>query len=285
MLGTMAMAVALASLGAAQPAPGRAPAVVNQPAPLTSSNAAGRAVDGSNVDEPSASCGGQCGECGGCGGCSSCGGGCQGCGHCSLHGAMHNLFWRSHSTCDMAPPEWSCAETHGYYYFRPYNYGHVAAHQEFASAWGIDPRNPYSNEFLKTVYEQVEEKWRLETENPAGSQVEEIVPEPRRGQTSQKPGAFRPASVDRRVTPASPSSATARESSRPVRPASSAAKAAKSKAAAAPRVSAKSGAAKASAGPAPSGGRVSQASAVAPKDTAQDHEPQVVRGWQAKTSR
>ena len=41
---------------------------------------------------------------------------------------------------------------HGYYYFHPYHYSHVPAHQDFAGRIGIDPRNPYANDFFKTVY-------------------------------------------------------------------------------------------------------------------------------------
>jgi len=41
---------------------------------------------------------------------------------------------------------------HGYYYFCPYHYSHVPAHQDFAGRIGIDPRNPYANDFFKMVY-------------------------------------------------------------------------------------------------------------------------------------
>ncbi len=41
---------------------------------------------------------------------------------------------------------------HGYYYFHPYHYTHVPAQQAFASQFGADPRNPYSNDFFKVVY-------------------------------------------------------------------------------------------------------------------------------------
>jgi hypothetical protein len=41
---------------------------------------------------------------------------------------------------------------HGYYYFRPYNYMHVPTQQAYATQFGVDPRNPYSNDFFKVVY-------------------------------------------------------------------------------------------------------------------------------------
>lgn len=45
---------------------------------------------------------------------------------------------------------------HGYYYFQPYNVSHVALHQSIAAGWGIDARNPYSNEIFQKVYAQYE---------------------------------------------------------------------------------------------------------------------------------
>jgi hypothetical protein len=45
-------------------------------------------------------------------------------------------------------------EAHGYYYMHPYNYKHIALHQEFARRWGGDPKNPYSNEIFKQLEEE-----------------------------------------------------------------------------------------------------------------------------------
>lgn len=45
---------------------------------------------------------------------------------------------------------------HGYYYFHPYNVSHIALHQSIATSWGIDARNPYSNEIFQKVYAQYE---------------------------------------------------------------------------------------------------------------------------------
>lgn len=41
---------------------------------------------------------------------------------------------------------------HGYYYFHPYHPSHVAAHQAFVARFGVDPRNPYCNDFFRTIY-------------------------------------------------------------------------------------------------------------------------------------
>ena len=41
---------------------------------------------------------------------------------------------------------------HGYYYFYPYHPMHIPSQQAFASQFGMDPRNPYANDFFKVVY-------------------------------------------------------------------------------------------------------------------------------------
>jgi len=56
---------------------------------------------------------------------------------------------------------------HGYYYFRPYNYTHIAKQQQIAASWGADPRFPYSNEIFKTVYAQ----YRKDRAQPAAPQA------------------------------------------------------------------------------------------------------------------
>lgn len=152
MLSTLTVAWALAAT-AAQPQPISAPA--SEP---------------SVADSYDDGYGGDCG-------CEACGGGC---GH-SCDPLAH-LFWRCHSPCNMAPPEPPCSDSHGYYYFRPYNYGHVAAHQEFAAEWGIDTRNPYSNEIFQGIYERAEAE---PVEVRPGRPIEEVPgpaePAPRGG--------------------------------------------------------------------------------------------------------
>jgi hypothetical protein len=44
----------------------------------------------------------------------------------------------------------------GYYYFRPYNALHVAAHQREVGALGGDPRDPYDNRGFQAIYREVE---------------------------------------------------------------------------------------------------------------------------------
>jgi hypothetical protein len=39
-------------------------------------------------------------------------------------------------------------ESHGYYYFQPYNYQHLPAHQQFVASFGGDIRNPYDVSIL-----------------------------------------------------------------------------------------------------------------------------------------
>lgn len=68
------------------------------------------------------------------------------------------LFWCRHSTCDMLERVWYFPESHGYYYFRPYNHNHIGQHQNLATQWGIDPRNPYSNEIFQGIYQTVESR-------------------------------------------------------------------------------------------------------------------------------
>jgi hypothetical protein len=41
---------------------------------------------------------------------------------------------------------------HGYYYFHPYHHTHVVYEQQFASQFGMDPRNPHANDVFKMVY-------------------------------------------------------------------------------------------------------------------------------------
>ena len=60
------------------------------------------------------------------------------------------------STCNMHPHYAYQPEHHGYYYFRPYNYTNVLAHQSVVAQWGGDPRSPYSRAMFIPVYEQFE---------------------------------------------------------------------------------------------------------------------------------
>lgn len=61
------------------------------------------------------------------------------------------------------------AEPKTYYYFRPYNYQHIAQHQDIAEQQWAAPRHlPYTNQMFEEIYEQIElgdkERERLEAE-------------------------------------------------------------------------------------------------------------------------
>lgn len=60
------------------------------------------------------------------------------------------------STCNMYQHFPYQPDNHGYYYFRPYNYTAVWAHQQWTAQIGGDPRNPYSRALFIPVYEQFE---------------------------------------------------------------------------------------------------------------------------------
>ncbi len=68
---------------------------------------------------------------------------CDGTGGCWRHG---------YNWADMPQHYPYYPPMHGYYYFRPYHYTHVPTQQGFATQFGVDPRNPYSNDFFKVVY-------------------------------------------------------------------------------------------------------------------------------------
>jgi len=62
---------------------------------------------------------------------------------------------------------------HGYYYFHPYHYTHVPAQQAFTSQFGVDTRNPYSNDFFKVVYAE----YRASLIRPASEPIGTPPPE------------------------------------------------------------------------------------------------------------
>ena len=59
---------------------------------------------------------------------------------------------RLRSTCNMSPHVMYYPEAHGYYYFRPYNWPRVVAHQQIVTRWGGDWRDPYKNDVFERVY-------------------------------------------------------------------------------------------------------------------------------------
>lgn len=100
--------------------------------------------------------------------CNPCGGGkccrdrcCRlGCCRCCMLGcgiwARHGLPSTWHPPGNMLPHLPYCAEPKTYYYFRPYNYQHIAQHQDTAQTWGAARHAPYSNEMFKEVYAEFE---------------------------------------------------------------------------------------------------------------------------------
>jgi hypothetical protein len=60
------------------------------------------------------------------------------------------------STCNMYQHYPYFPTNHGYYYFAPYNYTMVWAHQQWITTIGGDPRNPYTRAMFIPIYEQFE---------------------------------------------------------------------------------------------------------------------------------
>jgi hypothetical protein len=89
-----------------------------------------------------------------------CGRGCRGghWGHWGYDMPQHYVYY---------PP------MHGYYYFHPYHYSHVPAQQAFASTFGVDTRNPYSNDFFKVVYAEYKSSLVRPSTEPIGTPVPE----------------------------------------------------------------------------------------------------------------
>ncbi|MEX0819630.1 MAG: hypothetical protein WD070_08545 [Pirellulaceae bacterium] len=48
------------------------------------------------------------------------------------------------------------AEPKNYYYFRPYNWFHIADQQREVTSYGGDTRHPYANDLFQEVYEAIE---------------------------------------------------------------------------------------------------------------------------------
>lgn len=47
-----------------------------------------------------------------------------------------------------------------YYYFRPYNYRHIATQIDDAQTWGADRKLPYSNAMFQEVYADLGMQWK-----------------------------------------------------------------------------------------------------------------------------
>jgi len=57
-----------------------------------------------------------------------------------------------HNTCNMPQHHRYFPQSHGNYYFRPYNYHTIRFHQDVVTRYGGDRRNPYSNSIFADIY-------------------------------------------------------------------------------------------------------------------------------------
>ncbi|KKL45438.1 hypothetical protein LCGC14_2355690, partial [marine sediment metagenome] len=91
---------------------------------------------------------------------------------CGCEGSCVDCFWGQwiHSTCNMPQHHAYYPPLHGYYYFRPYHPGHLAAQQQFVGQWGGDVRHPYTNQIFQTVYAE------YQAEHPAAPAPESEPP-------------------------------------------------------------------------------------------------------------
>jgi hypothetical protein len=110
-----------------------------------------------------AGCNAECCEGDSCGDCG------LGCGHCGFL-CQRKALLCPHGNCGPHFPYEQQPKT--YYYFRPYNYRHIAEHQDEAEAWGADRKMPYSNAIFQDVYADLAEQWKA-----AEPIEEEIAPE------------------------------------------------------------------------------------------------------------
>ena len=62
--------------------------------------------------------------------------------------------------CSMPPHYMYFPQSHGNYYFRPYNYRHVEQQQREAEAWGADGRQPYARTLFDKLYTDMEPKMK-----------------------------------------------------------------------------------------------------------------------------
>jgi hypothetical protein len=116
------------------------------------------------------------------GGCSSCGGGAGGGdgygGYDGAGGYGGGGGGGAGSTCGLVQHYPYYPMLHGYYYFHPYHHDHVIAHQGFASSFGLDPRNPYSNDFFKAIYAEYRASQRNYGTMLRDGTPEEVIPTP-----------------------------------------------------------------------------------------------------------
>jgi hypothetical protein len=93
-----------------------------------------------------------------------------GCGGC--HAAHEGGVFGDHAgACSMPPHYMYYPESHGHYYFRPYNYRTILRHQDSVGRYGGDRRHPYDNRLFQSLYEEVDGavQEELEVPNPASA--------------------------------------------------------------------------------------------------------------------
>lgn len=76
---------------------------------------------------------------------------------CNAYGSGHLAACAAaggcyHNTCNMPQHHRYFPQSHGYYYFRPYNHHTIRLHQNAVTRYGGDPRNPYSNKIFDDIY-------------------------------------------------------------------------------------------------------------------------------------
>lgn len=86
-------------------------------------------------------------------------------------GMAHGICLGSSRGCDMPLHYAYYPPMHGYYYLHPYHHSHIPAHQAIAARLGMDPRNPYSNDFFKLIYAEYRASQRGDAAAPG-----EVVP-------------------------------------------------------------------------------------------------------------
>ncbi len=84
------------------------------------------------------------------------------CDECIPVGHHHHSVWGIWGLPDPchAPGGWTqhipyVAHPKNYYYFRPYNYFHIADHQNEVANYGGNPKHPYSNRVFQRAYDRV----------------------------------------------------------------------------------------------------------------------------------
>ncbi len=93
--------------------------------------------------------------------------------------------------CSMPPHYMYFPQSHGNYYFRPYNYHTILRQQQSVGRYGGDRRNPYDNSLFEQLYQEV---------NNDSEQEEVAVPDPISAASTQESRTQEPAPIIRNQT-------------------------------------------------------------------------------------